>query len=143
MDVEPIFAGRNLSLDPSLCFVLMPFRSDLNPVYEDHIKKVAQAAGLQAQRADDIFSNSSIMEDIWKSIVCARVILADMTGKNPNVFYEMGIAHAIGKTVVLLTQSLDDVPFDLRHLRHVQYEYTPRGMVAFEQQLHRTLLSVL
>ena len=81
--------------------------------------------------------NTAIVEDIWESINRARILIADLTGKNPNVFYEVGIAHTVGKEVILTTQNIDDVPFDLRHLRHIQYTYTPRGMEAFEQQLRK------
>ena len=139
MQINPIFTGRKFSIENDLCFVLMPFRDDLRSVYDDHIKKVVEALGLRCQRADDIFRNTAIIEDIWESINKARFIIADLTGKNPNVFYEVGVAHTVGKDVVLTTQSIDDVPFDLRHLRHIQYTYTPRGMEAFEQQLRNPI----
>ena len=142
VQINPIFSGRGFTVDPTLCFVLMPFRDELRPVYEDHIKKIVEEFGMQAKRADDIFTNSAIIEDIWTSINQARLIVADLTGKNPNVFYEVGIAHTVGKDVILVTQSIEDVPFDLRHLRHIQYEYTPRGMAAFEQQLKNTITTM-
>ena len=65
-------------------------------------------------------------------------MLADLTDGNPNVFYELGICHAMGKKVVLITQNAE-VPFDVRHIRHIRYEYTPRGMQAFEAALRETL----
>jgi hypothetical protein len=141
--INPIFTGRNFAVDPKLCFVLMPFKNDLRPVYDDHIRKVVTSLQLESKRADDIFRNTAIIEDIWESINRARVIIADLTEKNPNVFYEVGVAHTVGKDVILITQNLEDVPFDLRHLRHVQYQYTPRGMEMFEQQLKNTLVSIL
>src|SRR5215471_6685159 len=95
----------------------MPFSSELRPVYDDHIKNVMQEVNLECNRADDIFSNGVIIEEVWKNINEARIIIADLTGKNPNVFYEVGIAHTLGKEVILITQSIDDIPFDLRHLR--------------------------
>jgi len=66
-------------------------------------------------------------------------VIADCTGRNPNVFYEIGLAHASGKPVILITQNSDDVPFDIRHLRYIQYDYTPRGMRVFEKRLVDTL----
>jgi hypothetical protein len=141
--INPIFTGRDFVVKPRTCFVLMPFRDDLDPVYTDHIKVVCDELHIDCQRADDIFRNTAIIEDIWEAINTAHVIVADLTGKNPNVFYEVGVAHTVGKKVILITQSIDHVPFDLRHLRHVQYEYTPRGMDAFEQQLRNTLVTVL
>jgi uncharacterized protein YbaR (Trm112 family) len=120
-------------------FVLMPFDQELKPVFEDHVKPVAERAGLTVGRADDFFSTQSIVREVWSAIVYARLVLADCTGRNPNVFYEIGIAHTLGKNTVLVAQSIDDVPFDLRHLRVIVYEYTPRGMTAFEKQLSATL----
>jgi hypothetical protein len=143
MPINPMFKGRDFRVHPSLCFVRMPFRNELRPIYDDHIRKAIQEVNLECQRGDDIFSNTAIVEDIWKSINEARTIIADLTGKNPNVFYEVGIAHTLGKDVILITQSIDDVPFDLRYLRCIQYQYTPRGVEAFEQELKKTLLHII
>ena len=113
--INPIFRGREFLIDEGLVFVLAPFEEPFNTVYEDHIKpSVERFGGLRCSRADDIYDNRPIMEDIWKAINEARIIISDLSGKNPNVFYETGIAHTIGKEVVLITQSMADVPFDLR-----------------------------
>jgi hypothetical protein len=141
--INPIFSGRNFTLEPDLCFVLMPLSQELQPVFEDHIKLVAGLLGLRCLQADSIFDNRAIIEDIWSSINKARVVIADLSGKNPNVFYETGIARTVGKEVVIITQNIEDVPFDLRHLRHIQYQITPRGMRAFEEQLRNTLITIL
>lgn len=121
-------------------FVLMPFEPGLRPVFEDHIKKVATKNSLTAGRADDFFTSGSIMTDIWSAISAARIVIADCTNRNPNVFYELGIAHAIGRNTILISQSIDDVPFDLRHLRTIIYEYTPRGMNTFEERLEGAIV---
>ena len=142
--ISPIFQGREFLVDEGLAFVLSPFAEPFDTIYEDHLKpSVESVSDLRCLRADDIYDNRSIMEDIWKSINEARIIISDLTGKNPNVFYETGIAHTIGKEVVLVTQSMADVPFDLRHLRCIVYEYVPRGMVTFEQNLKNTVLNIL
>jgi hypothetical protein len=75
------------------------------------------------------------MDDIRTSIELADLIVADLTGKNANVFYEVGICHALEKSVLLLAQSMDDVPFDLRHRRVLLYSYTPRGCKRLESSL--------
>jgi hypothetical protein len=116
---------------------------DLKPIYEDHIKKVAAEIGLDAGRADDFFLNGSIITDIWSAINAAKFIIADCTGRNPNVFYEIGVAHAIGKDTILISKSIEDVPFDLRHLRVIIYEYTPRSIITFENTLKNTISSML
>ncbi len=83
------------------------------------------------------------MDDITKSIEKARIIVADLTGRNPNVFYEVGIAHTLNKTVLLLAQNIDDVPFDLRHRRVLIYEYSPRGCKRLENEISKHINSLL
>src|SRR5271165_3195093 len=116
----------------------MPFTAALRPVYKNHIKKVVSRFKLRTGRADDFFGTNSIMRDIWSAIHAARVVVADCTGRNPNVFYEIGLAHAIGKQTILISQSRDDIPFDIQHLRTIHYEYTAPGMKAFERTLRET-----
>ena len=137
--VKPYFGRPDKPPKLTDLFVLMPFRPDLKPVYDDHITNVTRRLGLTVARADDFFTAQSVMSDIWAAICATRAIVADCTGRNPNAFYEIGIAHVVGKPVVLITQNSDDVPFDLRHLRYIQYEFTPRGMKLFEQSLAETL----
>lgn len=143
--VNPLYGRpRTLRHDESAdIFVLMPFKEEFRPVYDDHIKKVATKLKTECRRADDFFNVHAVMEDVWAGICGARVIIADCTGRNPNVFYETGLAHAIGKPVILMAQSIEDVPFDIRHLRFLKYEYNPRGMKKFEEELLRTLTSEL
>jgi hypothetical protein len=85
--------------DEKECFVLMPFNdSDLNIVYEDFVKPVLQNCfGFRSVRADDIFGTNVIMEHILSNILKARIVIAELTGRNPNVFYEVGICHALQK----------------------------------------------
>jgi hypothetical protein len=141
--VKPYFGRPNEQKEPIDLFVLMPFEPALKPVYEDHIVNVVQNLGLTVARGDNFFTVHSIISDIWAAIYTARAIIADCTGRNPNVFYEIGLAHVLGKPVILITQSSDDVPFDIRHLRYIQYEYTPRGMRIFEEKLADTLKTEL
>jgi hypothetical protein len=121
------------------CFVVMPFDFSLKPIYDDHIKAVAANLNVTISRADDFFRSKAIMQDIWQAIYGAQVIIAECTGRNPNVFYKIGIAHTLGRPVVLISQDLNDVPFDLGHLRTIVYEYTPPGMKKFEDALAKTL----
>jgi len=138
-----IFGGGDYALDASLCFILMPFTEASQPIYEDHIKKVIADLGLSVQRADEIASTNLITWDIWERINKARFIIADMTGRNPNVFYEVGLAHAISKEVILLTRNMGDIPFDLQSLRFIVYDYTPRGMIEFEKKLRAAVSAVM
>jgi hypothetical protein len=141
--VTPYFGKPRPASGPADLFVLMPFDPELQPVYEDHIAGSARELGLSLARGDDFFTANAVMSDVWTAIMSARAVVADCTGRNPNVFYEIGLAHAVGKPVILIAQHSDDVPFDLRHLRYIQYEYTPRGMQIFEKRLTDTLRTEL
>ena len=94
-------------------------------------------------RADDIRGTTLITRDIWEKINRARFLIADLSGQNPNVFYEVGLAHALGKDVLLLTQTMTDVPFDLKALRCIVYNYTPRGMKEMEASLKATITALM
>ena len=142
MAVEPIF-GLPDKIDQLDVFVLMPFKEELVPVYEDHIKATCATLKLSVRRADDFFTAHSVVQDVWAAITSARLIVADCTDRNPNVFYEIGLAHAIGRPTVLLTQRAGDVPFDLRHLRYISYQLTPRGMKEFEATFKETVRNAL
>ncbi len=141
---NPIFSGLDFQVEDDLCFVLMPFGSEsLEAVYQDFVKPTVERAGLRCVRADDIFGVNVIIEDIWAGINRARFVIAELTGKNPNVFYEVGICHTVGKDVIFLAQSVEDVPFDLRHLRVLLYDYTPRGCQRLAEALYKTVLAVM
>lgn len=107
-------------MDKPLCFVLMPFENQFNDIYEDLISATLSEYYTVA-RADNVSSHQSIIKDIIVNIASAKLIIADLTNLNPNVFYEVGIAHALNKPTVLLTQDIDKVPFDLRSYRLIPY----------------------
>ena len=109
-------------IDGHLCFVLMPFGGYFDDYYEHIIKKAVKAAGLDALRGDEIFSTRSIISDIWQQIWRARIVIADVTGRNPNVNYELGLCHSLSVPTILITQNIDDVPFDYRHRRCIPYD---------------------
>jgi len=102
-------------------FILMPFSDEFADIYKLGIQAAATQCGVIAERVDEQTFSETILERIYRQIDNADFIIADMTGRNPNVFYEVGYAHARGKLCTLLTQSAADIPFDLRHHRHVIY----------------------
>jgi hypothetical protein len=104
-----------------LCFVLMPFKEPFNTYYERVHVPAIKEAGLEPKRVDELFRAGPVTRDIWEHVVSAQLLVAELTDRNANVFYELGLAHAVGRPVVLVTQNLDDVPFDLRHLRMLVY----------------------
>jgi hypothetical protein len=104
------------------CFTIMPFGGWFDTYYETVYKPAIEAAGLRACRADDLYRPGTIVNDIWMYTQQAKIVLADLSGKNPNVFYELGLAHALAKPAILVTESMEDVPFDLRALRVLEYD---------------------
>lgn len=104
------------------CFVMMPFAKPIGDYYEKVYAPAIAKAGLKPVRADDeIFKTGKIIDQIWQGINNCQVLVAELTGRNPNVFYELGLAHAKGKPVVLVCSNEEDVPFDLRHIRVIYY----------------------
>jgi hypothetical protein len=122
------------NIEPTLVSAMMPFHPSFDRVYES-LQRVAVAAGLRCRRADDIWENPAVMQDVVSLIDRSRLVIADCTGRNPNVFYEIGIAHTLGREVILITQSEADIPFDLRHLRYVTYLNNGEGLAALEQRI--------
>lgn len=125
------------------CFVLMPFKPDLDEIYHSIIRSSAQRANLSCARADDIYGPKPIMADIWRSIQDCTVVIADLTTRNPNVFYELGLCHAIQRPVILIAQDVADVPFDLRHVRVITYKNTVVGRKMLAKELSSTLRHVI
>ena len=104
------------------CFVMMPFGDWFDRYYKDIYAPAIKEAGFEPIRADELFSTGTVVEQIWEQIRKATVLLADLSGKNANVFYELGLSHAALKPVVFTAANLDDIPFDLRHLRVIIYD---------------------
>lgn len=122
------------------CFVMMPFGGWFDTYYKDIYTTAIKEAGFEPVRGDELFSTGSVVEQIWEQVVKAKVLLADLTGKNANVFYELGLAHAARKPVVFTAAKLDDVPFDLRHLRVIIYDVNEPG---WDQKLKTSLTTYL
>jgi hypothetical protein len=140
---SPIFGVPEQPAVRADIFVIMPFLKELKAVYDDHIRPTAQKMNLTVARGDDFFTAKSVMSDIWNAMNASRLVIADCTGRNPNVFYEMGMAHTLGKPVILISQDKEDIPFDIQHIRYLIYDFTPRGMPEFEKNLTATIESEL
>jgi hypothetical protein len=116
--------GKKVVIDSTdSCFVVMPFVDPHGSYYDKIYKPAIEKAGLKAIRADnEIFGAGKIMDQVWSGIRAARVLVAELTTRNPNVFYELGLAHALQKPVVLVSSNEEDVPFDLKHIRVIYYD---------------------
>jgi len=102
---------------------MQPFAAPLGDYYDKIYKPAIEKAGLTPVRADaEIFGTGKIMDQVWRGISAAKVLVAELTKRNPNVFYELGLAHALKKPVVLVSSNEDDVPFDLQHIRVIYYD---------------------
>ena len=117
-------------------FVLMPFSKEFDDIYKLGIQALCSEMGIVAERVDEQRFSETILERIYRQIRDSDFIIADLTGRNENVFYEVGYAHALGKKCTLLTQAADDIPFDLKHHRHVIYG---RSINALREQLQSEL----
>lgn len=134
MTQKTLFPEDNIEQDQNLCFVIMPFVPALDNVYTTIEKIIETYCQLKCVRVDEIHSPGRITMDIWMNINRARFLIADLTGRNSNVFYELGIAHARNKSVILLAQNPnEEVPFDLREVRYIHYD--PRNL----KELYRVL----
>lgn len=125
----------HLPRDPKLVAVMMPFAPQFDIVYET-IQAAATDAGFRCVRADDIWEQHQVMGDILSLLWRAQVVITDLSGKNANVFYEAGLAHALPRTTILITQDPTDVPFDLQAIRYLRY-----GLGTTEREKLRTQLA--
>lgn len=141
--LQPVFTRRNFKVRNNHCFYLGPFMDPFNIIYSNHIAAPLVEQGISVERADEIFSTDVVIEDVWEGINCAKMVIADVTNKNPNVMYEVGMAHTIGKPVLLISQNADDLPFDLRHRRCIIYDYTPPGVERLQEGILATVLKAL
>lgn len=141
------FGGQSLRIPemditrPNLVVAMMPFSPGFEPVYETIIN-ASTDAGMECQRADDIWRHDVVMDEVVELIAEGKIIVCDISGRNANVFYETGIAHCLGKSVILITQSDADVPFDLRHRRFLTYLPNAEGLNTMRQQLSQRILQL-
>lgn len=121
-------AENRLPEQKRTAFILMPFAAEFDPIYAA-IRRTLEVdeVGVSCHRADEVYKPEPIIESILRGIVTAEIIITDVTGRNPNGFYELGISHTVKDNCIILTRSMDDVPFDLRHLRCIVYENTLKG----------------
>ena len=122
--IKKLSKGLTVAADDA-CFVMMPFANPVGGYYDSIYKPAIEKARLKADRADaDLYGTGKIIDQIWKGITSARVLLAELTNRNANVLYELGLAHALHKPVILVCSKANegDVPFDLRHVRVIYYD---------------------
>ena len=142
LNITPSF-GTPLDGDWCEVFMVMPFAEELKPIYERHILPTVTSLGLSCKRGDDFFSDNSIIDEVWSAIYFSKLCIVECTGRNANVFYEMGIAHTLGRSCIMIAQSINDIPFDVQQRRTITYENTPEGIRKFKQTLTKTIQAEL
>jgi hypothetical protein len=145
MAVTPLFRRPAELAEPLDVFVLMPFDTALGRVYRENIKPLGGELGVTIMRGDEIFTPmpGSFMEKVWSGICSAHLIIADCTRANPNVFYEIGIAHTLGKPVVLITRSGEAVPSDIQHIDHIEFSEDVAGITFLVDRLREFIVRKL
>jgi hypothetical protein len=124
---------------PKRVFVVMPFSKEFEDVYLLGIREVAENLGFTVERADDIEHSESILDVIRARIRAADAVVGDTTGSNPNVFYEIGYAHALESPTILIARKGSNLPFDLRSVNHIMYE----TIVELRERLKKRLSALL
>lgn len=137
-----VFALSDSPVVPNRVSMMMPFEARFDGVYSA-VRASVDAAGFECHRADNFWFHPHIMQDIVELLCTSRVIICDFSGKNPNVFYETGIAHMLGKDAILITQSMDDVPFDLRSLRCITYHNNGEGVAKLAEEVTKRLRTII
>jgi hypothetical protein len=136
-----VFQIPDKTVESNVLSVMMPFESRFSGTYTA-IRNVCRRLNIECRRADDIWDNSILIQDVFDLIFTARAVLTDFTDRNPNVFYETGVAHTLGKLVIPITQSVADIPFDLRHHRALTYLPNSEGLLKLEADLEKKLSRV-
>jgi len=119
-----------------MVFVIMPFADNFNKIYK-WIEETVTSSSLNCTRVDKEIFLYGIMDCIREDILKAGIIIAELSDKNLSVYYELGLSHGYQKNVIMLTQNIDEIPFDLRHLPMVIYK--PNDKAGFQNQLSRRI----
>lgn len=135
MTFSPIvFDTPDTNIENDLAAIMMPISVETTTTFQA-IKQSCNSCQLRAVRADEMWEDSTIIQDIFNLICKSSVVIVDFTNKNSNVMYETGIAHTLGKLVIPIAQSIDDIPFDMRHHRVLTYHSNNEGLQALQNSL--------
>ena len=124
--------------DVPTCFLIMPFATELDFVHRV-IADVVSSFGIHCIRADEVYLSRPVMEDVKQMIAGADLVICDFTGRNPNVYYEAGLADAWRKDWIVLSQTSEDMTFDVRHIRSIRYSNTMGADIRLRDELAQAL----
>lgn len=142
------------------CFVIMPFGDSqkepekartLNLIYNDWIKSAVESIKVPnrenekiiCHRADKSARPGEIITHVIENLVLSDIVIADLSGRNPNVFYELGVRHSVNNNTILIADNLEDVPFDLRGLRTITYKYEPEQMLKLQKSIKEAIKEII
>ena len=133
-----------VSTRPGQAFVVMQYSNPFNEIYEEIIKPVCAEFGIEAHRADETYGPGLIIADVVHELSSSEFVIAEITPANPNVYYEIGYAHAISKPTILLADAnLEKLPFDISGFRNLVYENSIAGKRKFEEGLRKHIGAIL
>ena len=141
-DGEVQFDGFKVDGSRPKAFVVMQFEETYDNLYNEVIRPVCVKSGFQVERADDVFRPGTILQDIINGLLESDVVIAEVSPANPNVFYELGYAHALDKPTVLLARRGGDLPFDISGYRVIFYDDTIGGKPQVEATLDKHLANI-
>ncbi len=134
MIIDPkYFTKKDFIVEPKTATIIMPFSVEWSDaVYDAFCQALPE---FRIWRSKEECSDDAIMQNVWEHINSSELIIADCTGKNSNVFYELGIAHTIGKRVFMCAQRVEDLPFDINYLRSFLYDFSKEGLIKLKHDL--------
>jgi len=134
ISVQPLFSGRGFSVQPRSSLVVMPLEAYWSDSMWMHLQQTLRAVGWESGRAGALYSQN-ILEDTWQAINQVELVIGDVTYKHPDVFYKIGIAHTLGKRVILITQHARDIPPDFMQYSHIVYDNNIHGLQRLSERL--------
>jgi len=120
LESRPIPTKPPNIIDPKLVFVIMAFRDDMEPIFEG-IKAAGDSVGLDVKRVKDVIGDYRITDQVIQMISSARLIVADLTHERPNVYFELGYARGLGKTVITIAREGTNIHFDVKDWTYLPY----------------------
>jgi len=138
---ERVFRITRFKKDRLICFVIMPYEASWSHDVYDGIRRACDIFNVECKRQDEDLTNQDVLQGIWDDISRATFVIADITNQTPNVMYEVGLSHAIAKPMLLLSQSIDDTPFDVRTRRVLRY--SPKEIEKLKKNIGRFVGDIL
>ena len=139
VQTESVLHGYGVEIERGTGFVLLPHTDEFTGIFEYAITPAMEANGIVVKKAEDIYQPGPILEQVWERIRKAEVIVADLSGKNANVIYELGLCYGIQRCPILLVRDPAELPFSLRNLRYIEYGDSAEGTANLKRRLTATI----